>query len=133
MAFYSYIILDGYRYKTLARAWKPQTNRAATARLTLQGSIEATFGAGVMLKWDGSISTPHGEASPGAADGTLYGNIYTLRQTLRRAQTVSFTDHYGNVYASATLLGPFDEQMLVNVWNSSANNYYVRVQIVAGG
>ncbi len=133
MAFYTYIILDGYRYKTLARAWKPQTNRAATARLTLQGNVEATYGPGVMLKWDGMISTPHGESAPTPADGTQYGNIFTLRATVKKTANVSFTDHYGNVYASSSLIGPFDETMLTNVWNSSANNYYVRVAIVAKG
>src|SRR5512138_4028894 len=127
MAFNSYIVLDGYRYKTLAKQWRPQTARPATPRLTLLGDLEATFGTGALAKWEGVISVPHGETPINPADGSLYGSIYTLRNTLRKSQVVSFTDHNGNLYNEAVLTGPFDEQTLINVWNSSSNKYYVRL------
>jgi len=131
MAFYTYIILDGYRYKTLAKQWRPVINRPATPRLTLLGNMEATFGTEALMRWDGMISVKHGDAAPGAADGTLEGNIFTLRATIRKRQALAFTDHNGTLYGEAVLTGPFDEQSLVNVWNSSSNKYFVRVMITA--
>ncbi len=128
MAFYSYIILDGYRYKTLAKQWRPYTVRAATARLTLLGSLEATFGTGTLKKWEGIISTPHGESSPGDPDGTLDGNIVTLRLALEKRQVLSFTDHNGIVY-DVIAVGPFGEQTIQNVWNAASNKYMVQVQL----
>lgn len=131
MAFNSYIILDGYRYKALAKQWKPAIQRPATPRLTLLGDMEATFGTAALMKWEGLIRVSHGESSPGAADGTRDGNIFTLRATLKKRQALAFTDHYGTAYSEAVLVGPFDEDSLVNVWNSTANKYLVRVMITA--
>jgi hypothetical protein len=131
MAFYAYIILDGYRYKTLAKQWRPMTVRPATPRITLLGDLEGTFGVAALMRWEGLISVPHGDSAPGAADGTLFGNIYTLRATLAKRQALTMTDHNGTVYSEAVLTGPFEEQALVNVWDSAANKYYVRVAITA--
>jgi hypothetical protein len=130
MAFYPYIILDGYRYRALARQWRPVPTRSATARLTLQGNLEGTFGAGGMKRWEGLISTTHGESSPGAADGTLDGNISTLRTSLMKRQALPFTDHTGAAY-SVVAIGPFPEQAVQNVWNAPSNKYQVQVQLVA--
>jgi hypothetical protein len=131
MAFNSYVVLDGYRYKTLAKGWTPATARPATPRLTLLGEMEATFGAGALAKWEGLIAVPHGETTILPADGTLYGSIYTLRATVRKCQVVPFTDHNGTLYSEAVLIGPFDEQTLINIWNNPSNKYYVRLQITA--
>lgn len=130
MAFRDYIVLNGYRYKTPARSWKPTTERPATARLTLMGNLEATFGAGALKKWEGTIAAVHGEEAPGPADGTLYGNIFTLRQALQQRSLLMFNDHYGDGYQVVSM-GPFDETMLHNVWNALTNKYYVRVTLVA--
>jgi hypothetical protein len=132
MAFFAYIILDGYRYKTLARQWRPMTMRPASPRLTLQGNLEATFGVATLKRWEGEISTPHGTAAPGAADGTLYGNIYTLRASLAKGQMLAFTDHNGTAY-SVVAVGPFGEQTVQNVWDAASNKYYVQVQFTAKG
>jgi hypothetical protein len=130
MAFYDYVILDGYRYKALAKQWRPLSQHAATARLTLGGVLETTFGVGTLKKWEGLLAAPHGEASPGAADGTRNGNIYTLRLTLDKRATLSFTDHNGTVY-TVVAQGPFEETSLLNVWNAADNKYYVRVMLTA--
>lgn len=131
MPFNAYIILDGYRYKTLAKQWRPMLNRPASPRLTLLGDMEATFGVGALQRWEGQISVPHGESAPLPANGSLYGNIYTLRETIKKRQALAFTDHYGVVYAEAVMTGPFDETALLNVWNSTSNKYYVRVALTA--
>ncbi len=131
MAFFTYIILDGYRYKTLAKGWTPQTLRPATPRLTLLGDMEATFGAGALAKWEGLITVPHGEVPINPSDGTQYGTIYTLRNTLKKSQQVAFTDHNGKVYSEAVLTGPFNEQSAINIWNSASNRYLVTLQITA--
>lgn len=133
MAFYDYIILDGYRYKTLAKQWRPVTARPATARLTLLGEMEGTFGVGTMMRWDGQISVRHGEEAPLPADGSEYGNIFTLRATMQKREALAFTDHNGAAFPETVMIGPFDETALVNVWNSNTNKYYVRVQLVAKG
>ena len=133
MAFTSYLILDGYRYKALAKQWRPQIMRPATPRVTLQGDLEATFGAVALKRWEGMLSVRHGEAAPGLADGTREGNIWTLRRTLQKTTTVAFIDHNGTYYGEAVLTGPFSEQALINVWDSTANKYYVSVQITARG
>lgn len=131
MAFYDYIILDGYRYKALAKNWKPMTIRPATVRLTLLGDMEGTFGSNALMKYEGFLSVVHGESAPGAADGTLYGNIYTLRETLTKKTSLTMTDHNGTAFSEVVLIGPFDEQMLTNIWNSADNKYFVRVEIMA--
>lgn len=131
MAFNSYIILDGYRYKTLAKQWRPTTARPASPRLTLLGEMEATFGVGALKRWEGLISVPHGETAPLPADGSQYGNIASLRDTLNKRSALAYVDHNGIPYNEAVLTGPFDEQSLVNVWDSTANKYFVRVQITA--
>lgn len=129
--FQPYIILDGYRYKTLAKQWRPVTIRPATPRLTLNGVLEATFGVRSLRRWEGMVSVRHGTAAPGAANGTLEGNIFTLRQTIEKRSFVAFTDHNGTAYPSAVLVGPFDERSLVNVWDSAANKYFVNCIITA--
>ncbi len=130
MSFYSYIILDGYRYKALAKQWRPMVLRPSTARMTLQGDLEATFGVGSLIRWEGIISTSHGEASPGTANGSLDGNIYTLRASLKKLTMLPMTDHTGTAY-SVVAMGPFSEQTAQNVWNAASNKYYVQVQFTA--
>ena len=130
MAFYPYIILDGYRYKVLAKQWKPSTLRPASARLTLQGDLEATFGVGTLKRWEGLVAAPHGEEAPLPADGTQSGNILTLRASLEKRATLAFADHYGAAY-TVVAQGPFEEEALQNVWNAASNKYYLRVSLTA--
>ncbi len=132
MAFYDYIILDSYRYKTIAKQWRPSTARPASPRLTLLGDLEATFGTGSFKKWQGLITAPHGDTAPLPADGSQYGNIVSLRATLAKLITLSFTDHYGTPY-TVVAQGPFEESALQNIWNASTNKYYVMVQLTAKG
>jgi hypothetical protein len=130
MAFYTYVIFDGYRYKTLAKQWRPATIRVATPRMTLFGNLEATFGSGSLRRWDGLVIAPHGEAAPGAADGALDGNIFTLRASLEKRALLNFKDHTGNSY-QVVAVGPFVETMSINIWNSPSNKYYIQVQFTA--
>lgn len=131
MAFYSYIILDGYRYKTLSKQWRPAITRPASPRLTLLGNLETTFGVGALKRWAGLISVPHGETAPEPADGSQFGNIVSLRDTLIKRSALTFVDHNGITYSEAVLTGPFEEESLVSVWNSATNKYFVQVQITA--
>jgi hypothetical protein len=133
MPFYPYIILDGFRYKTLAKQWRPTTIRPVQARITLAGRLTATFGAAALKRWDGIISAPSGEAVPPPAipGETVYGTIENLRATLRKHEQVKFTDHYGTVYWFSTILGPFEEESLQNIWNAPTNKFLVRVSIMA--
>lgn len=128
MAFYPYIVLDGCRYKTLAKQWRPSIARPATPRLTLQGSLEGTFGVGALIRWQGQIIAPHGDALPVPPD--VEGNIVSLRASLAKTQALPFTDHNGTEYI-VIAQGPFEEMSLVNVWNAASNKYYVSVQLTA--
>lgn len=126
MAFNSYIILDGLRYKTLAKQWKPAITRPASARLTLQGNMEVTFGVGVLNRWEGSII-----ARPTTAD-PAYGTIDSLRASLRKTAPLAFTDHYGKEH-SVVALGPFQETSLINVWEAAGNKIFVNVTLLSAG
>ena len=123
MAFYDYIVLDGLKYRTLAKQWKPQVNKPATARVTLQGEIEATFGVTNILKWQGII------VAPVTAPAVDFGTVDTLRTSLKKREIVSFSDHYGTEY-QVVVTGPFDEQYIQNVWNAVTNKVMITVEIM---
>ena len=51
----NYITLDGQKYKTNGKAWTPATTKAGSVRLNLDGTLDATYGAGTLLRWEGEI------------------------------------------------------------------------------
>jgi hypothetical protein len=124
MPFQTYILLDGLKYKTLAKQWRPTTLKPAQARLDLMGRLSATFAAAALKRWDGIIAAP-----TTASDG--YGSIDDLRVSIAKRAMVSFTDHYGTEYPHSVVLGPFEEEHLQNVWNAPSNKVYVRVSITS--
>jgi hypothetical protein len=127
MPFNSFIVLDYLRYKTLAKAWKPSTMRPAVPRMNLQGSIESTFGVGYFQRWQGIMIADYGEEYV-TKDTMHYGNIATLRESLLKTEPLYFLDHHTNLF-TVIAQGPFEENCLVNVWNSSSNKYYVTVSL----
>ena len=53
--FYDCILIDGYRYKTVAKQWKPASIRPSSARVNLLGDLEATYGSFTILRWEGMV------------------------------------------------------------------------------
>jgi hypothetical protein len=119
----NYILLDGKKYVTPSKNWKPVYDKPATVKATLLGGIDVTYGPAVYNEWQGEIEGP---VTP--KDGT-WGSISDLRATIAKTTTVSFTDHYGtgmNVH----VLGPFQERSLAPKWDSASNCIFVQVRLI---
>ncbi len=121
MAQVNYITLNGKKYVTPAKSWKPMPVKPASVRYTLTGRMDATYGAAVLLQWDGEI-----EAAVTPATG--YGSVADLDAACALRGTMAFTDHDGNNY-TVHLLGPFPKRSLGNKWDAPGNKVYVTVSI----
>ncbi|HZW04401.1 MAG TPA: hypothetical protein VFF68_10765, partial [Anaerolineaceae bacterium] len=58
MTFRDYITLDGLKFKTPQKAWRPVDNNPSTLRRTLAGDADATFGPAAFFTWEGEIEAP---------------------------------------------------------------------------
>lgn len=117
-----YITLDGYKYPTLALDWESHPVRPASADLMLNGETAVTFGPAASRQWTGSI-----KAEVTARD-TGWGTITTLRASLVKLTTLSFTDHYGNSYTIlCDIRGP--EVSLSPIWDATENEFSVKVSM----
>jgi len=119
----NYIVLDGYRYKTMFESWTPKTRKPATERYTLAGSLDMTYGPAAPYEWEGKILAP---VTP---DGGSYGDIDDLRATLIKRTVLSFTDHHGAAY-EVHALGPFTEESRSPMWDAASNEFRVDVRLV---
>lgn len=124
MTFNAYIVLDGLKYTTLQRSWKPVPVKSSQDRLNLDGSRDVTYGPAVFTDYQGEIVAPVTPAD------TSYGTYEDLMETIEQLEAVSFTDHYGNTF-NVHVLGPFELKSLLPDWNSSSNMWYVDVRIAA--
>lgn len=118
-----YITLDGYKYRTPARSWVMTNHKPASVKPTLIGETDATYGPVTILEWRGEI------AGPVTAPGAGWGTIATLRATLKKRSTLSFTDHYGTT-RTVNVLGPFIERSLTPNWDAPSNQIYASVTIL---
>jgi hypothetical protein len=136
MPFQNYIVLrynnTDYRYKTLAKAWRPQIQRPLSVKMDLSGNLNATAAAAYYLRWEGTVIAP---VTPGPVEVPLpdWGSVTTLRGTLKAQWGTLFKDHYGTTYNPVYLMGPFYEQSLLNVWDAPNNKIYFTIQIIARG
>jgi len=118
----AYITLDSYKYPTLMIDWESHPVRPATAAVMLNGETAVTFGPTARTAWSGSI-----KAEVTARD-TGWGTITTLRATLAKLSTLSFTDHYGSSYTVlCNISGP--EVSLSPVWDATENEFSVKVML----
>ena len=113
-------------YKTPSKLWSPIIIKPATVRITLLGSLDATYCAADFYQWQGEIEGPI--TSP----GTGYGTISELRAVLAVRGTVYFCDHYGTEY-KVHLLGPFKEHSFSSKWDGATNQINVPVLIYSAG
>jgi len=119
----NYILLDGYRYKTIFGSWKTKTSKPATERYTLDGSLDVTYGPASPYEWDGKI------IGPVVSDGGSWGTIEQLRVTLAKREALAYQDHYGNAY-TVHALGPFEEESRSPMWDAQTNEFLVGVRLV---
>lgn len=115
MAFVGYIILDGYKYTTLQQSWVPAVNNPSTARLTLAGGLDTTWGVKEVYSFQGDVKA---DISP----ATGYGSPDNLRTSLKKKSQLSFTDHYGTAYTIA--ISGFEERSHSPGWDASDNSFF---------
>lgn len=118
-----HIVLDGYKYAVLSRSWKraPKTGKSVAA--TLNAALDVTFGPLTLFETSGEI------VAPVTPKGSGWGTIATLRASLAKTQTLSYTDHYGLTSLAAVLDG--EESSRSPMWDGPSNAWLVEVRMVS--
>jgi len=119
----NYITLDTKKYATPANNWHCITRKPNTARFTLQGDLDVTYGPAVPVYWEGEI------IGPVTARATGWGTIANLRTSLAKQESLNFTDHYGSSYTVHSI-GDLQERSLSNKWDDPTNVLYISVKLV---
>ena len=122
----NYITLDGKKYRTPSKYWTPVEDKPATVKMTLNGTVDVTYGPHTFFEWRGQIEGP---VTP---DDTNWGTIEDLRTTCAKTTSVKFRDHYYPTHSEIDVhvLGPFQERSLSTMWDNASNRIYVTVRIV---
>ncbi|MCB2146598.1 MAG: hypothetical protein KQI81_08995 [Deltaproteobacteria bacterium] len=89
------------KYRTPVNGWKPVMTKPASTRLTLLGSMEATYGRGGLKIWMGRIRC---RVSP----ETGFGSPDDLEAVLMHRGSVVFVDH-NNVSHTVHITGGVEE------------------------
>ena len=116
----SYITLDGKKYATAAKTWTPVPSKPGSVRLNLNGQMDATYGAGVLLRWEGDILARMTPLSG-------YGSPADLRASLIKTQGLTFTDHYGTAYTVHVFR--YKERSLSPNWDGATNEIKFQVEL----
>lgn len=117
------MVLDDKRYMTRAGSWRTQTLKPSTVRYTLAGTLDATYGPAAPYEWIGDI------IAPVVAQGAVWGTIEDLRTSLAKVQSLSYVDHYGDVY-TVHAMGPFIEDSLSPMWDGESNEFRVSARLI---
>jgi hypothetical protein len=117
-----YMSLNGKKYATLGRSWQETYNKPGTARVTLLGRTDVTYGPAVITGWDGEIKVPVQAA-------TGWGIITDFMTAVQTRAAMTFIDHYSNTY-SVHLMGTFQRKSLMNMWDSNSNSFIIPVKLV---
>jgi len=119
----NYIILDGYKYATVANNWGYISQKPNSVRYTLSGQLDVTYGTAEPVFWEGEV------AAPVVARDVDWGTIETLRVTLAKKQGLSYTDHYGTEYVVHSVIDRKERSLMPN-WDDPSNKIYVEVRLV---
>ena len=117
----NYITLDGKKYKTTAKSWKPSVIIPNTIRFNLDGSLDATFGPATIYQFDGTIMAP-------VTAPTGYGSVDNLRASLQKRQILTFIDHYNTTYSIVST--NYTEYSLSPKWDNTTNEIGFAVQLI---
>ena len=118
----NYMKLDGYKYMTPSKNWRPVPSKPSTVRVNLDASIDVTYGPATVHEWVGDIIAPN------AAEGG-WGTKATLDATIAKRAVVSFEDHYGDAY-TVHVLGSFDAISRSPMWDGASNEWLVAVVLL---
>jgi hypothetical protein len=116
-----YIMVDGYRYKTLTN-WVPYEDRPMTIKRLMSGGADVTFGPATYKYWRGTICV---DVSP----ANLYGGVSEFKASYRKASSVEFVDHFGETHQVVIDRG-IDERSLSPMWSAPENTINVNVTLV---
>jgi hypothetical protein len=120
----NYIILDGKKYKCPWKAWQPEPVVPSSARLILDGSGHVVFGPTDLKIWTGELEAP---VTP---EDATWGDPDDLRTSLRKRNTLSFTDHFDVTY-TVKAQGPFKERSLSPVWDGESNVIFISMSLMS--
>ena len=117
-----YIKLDGYKYRTSSKTWKPQIMFMSTSQVLFNGDLDTTFSSETLYLFSGEIVVHNNEL-----DAT-YGTLELLKATLLKTAHIDLQDHYGNLY-EVIAMGDIPERGFSPNWDSLNTNMYVTVQL----
>lgn len=120
----NYITLNGKKYTTSGNNWFPVPSVPSTVRMLLDGTVDVTYGPGVMREWQGTIEFDHYPAEG-------YGGPQDFYEAATARAAIPFEDHYGEAM-NVHLVAPagFKHRALIPKWDASSNKWFVDVRIV---
>jgi hypothetical protein len=121
----SYITLGSCKYKTLGSDWVPSAVVPSQIKVTWTGRLDVIYGPSSIKSVAGTVivrNTPE----------TGYGCIDDFRLIYEGNASFTFIDHYG-VTHTAVITGQVNEKSLTNMWDASANEYRIPVQLYIVG
>lgn len=118
----SYIVLDGKRYTSVHQQWKPTNRRPMMVRTLLSGNLDITYAESFTTGWQGFIRVPTSETDP-------WGDIADLRLTIDKKASISYTDHYGNIY-TVIVEGDVTEESITPMWDAASNRFMIPISLL---
>jgi hypothetical protein len=119
----NYITLDGFKYMTVHKAWKPVPKKPSTVRYTLLGKANVTYGPASPLEWQGTVI-----ALPATRD--TWGSYEDLMDSLSKREGLVFYDHHGDSY-TVHAVGETGFDSMSPVWDGASNKTLLTVRLVA--
>lgn len=118
----NYIELDGKKYHTTAKDWKPEGQVPGTLRTNLDGSLDATFGAGEYKTWKGEIKI---DVTP---PNVSYGTEADLIAALTKKSGIVLHDHlYPSTPEYTVYSFNWKKRSLSPMWDSPSNALFFQV------
>jgi len=119
----SYITLDGKTYATSAKKWQPLEQKPITARQLVNGGLDVTYGVQSLKIWEGEIVARVSDGRSG------YGTSSDIETSLKKLQSVSFTDHFGATYTVHVQM--WRARSFSTDWGAASNKMFYEVRLVA--
>ena len=112
------------KYRTVAK-WQPAIEVPASERVTLLGELDATYGEGVKMTWEGEIIAYNSPV-------TGFGTPDDLVELLTSKNELFFEDHFGNK-CYVRPFGKIEPRYFHNVWDAPSNKAFVNIRLVKSG
>ena len=112
---------------TWTARWRRHWPTPRSVRVLQDGSLDATFANISILEWNGDVQAP---VTPPDSN---WGSISDLRTILATKGSVTFNDHYGNVYTTAYISQSGAEKSASPMWDGASNEFRINVTIMAEG